>query len=322
MATDTPSYVSGLINEFNDEIYLQIQERVSKTRPYVDITTVQKEEKEITDIGGVKFKKSNSAFVTVDEVKTDVKWNIRNLKTDSYYMSYRMNNMIADMTAPGSSKLKDRIIEQIINQYQYNIDKVIYEAMDATVMAKGGTSITYASEKAGSEDFKSLADFTVNNLIAAKREITKKGFGIDENSRIAFMITDVERSILETLTANEEYRQGYGIKRNEDGDLIAFKGMDLITFASEGSEAQPCFFKTSTGTTLGTDYRKCFMFNTSSKTGTQSAITLGIRKDLIQDVYEPKDYFNVTIIKGQFHIGAIRNANSGIVDIKTPIAMK
>lgn len=64
------------------------------------------------------------------------------------------------------------------------------------------------------------------------------------------------------------------------------------------------------------------MFNTSSKTGTQSAITLGIRKDLIQDVYEPKDYFNVTIIKGQFHIGAIRNANSGIVDIKTPIAMK
>ena len=322
MATDTPSYTNGLINEFNDEIHLQIQEKISKTKPFVDIVTVEKEAVEITDMGGVQFKKSNAAFVEVSEVMTDTKYNIRLLKTEDYYMAHRVNNLIADMTAPKSSKIKDKLIEQIVNEYQFNIDKVIYEALDATVMAKGNKSITYASEKAGSVDLKTIEDFNINNLIDAKGFLTRKGFGIDENSRIAFLITDVERNLLEKLTANEDYRVGYGIKRDQDGNLISFKGMDLITFSSVGSETQPCFFAKTSGQKVGTDYRKCFMFNSpSTKGSSQAAITLGIRKDLIQKVYEPENFFNTTIIKGDFHIGAIRNANSGIVDIKTPIAM-
>ena len=318
---NTPEMINGLINEFNDEIYLQIQEKLSKTRPYVNVVTISKEEQELNDMGGVKFKKSNSAFVNVNDVMTDPKYGVRKLKTDSYYTAIKMNNLIADMTAPGSSKIKDKIIEQIVNEYQFTIDKIIYEAMDADAIAKDGTHITFASERAGTIDLKAIADFTTDNIIKGKTFLTSKGFGIAENSRIAWMGTDIERNLLEILTANADYKEGLGVVRDNDSNLVKFKGLDLITFASVGSEAQPSFFYKS-GTTLGTNYRKTFMFNTTpSNANLQSAITLGIRKDLIQDIYEPKDYFNTTVIKGDFHMGATRNANSGIVEVKTPVSI-
>lgn len=320
--TITPEMINGLVNEFNDEIYIQVQEKLSKTKPFVDVVSIEKENMEIDNIGGVEFTKNNDSFVKVDDVASDIKYSKRLLGTDSYKLAHRINNELAMMLAPNSSKYKDRVIEQIVNQYNFMIDKVIYEAMDADVKLKNGSSVSFASDGGQTEDLKALADFTAAKVLEAKQMLTKQGFGIADNSGIAWLITDVERSLLEkdTSISNVDYKIGYGVMQNQDGDLKRFKGIDLITFASAGNEAnKPFFYKN--GSTLGTHYRKTFMFNTGKNGAGQSAITLGIRKDCITDIFEPKEYFDTTFIKGSFNIGAIRNANSGIVLVKTPVSM-
>lgn len=317
----TPNVVQGLINEFNDEIYLQIQQKIAKTRPYVELTQINKEEKEITDMGGVDFKKSNAAFVSKKEVESDVETNRRLISTESFYMSHKMNTMLADMTAPGSSKIRDSITKQIVDRYCFYVDKIVYEAMDAAVKTRSGyDNVSISFEKDGGEilDFKKISDFTVKNILLAKNKITSFGYGLDADSGISWMISDIERNLIEELTniASEEYKNAYGIVRDADANIIKFKGIDLITYASNPIQGPLLYVS---GKVLDTNFRKTFMFNTKKGGSRQSAMTLGIRKEVITRLREDDNYFNTTRIEGEFHIGAMRNANSKIIEIKTPI---
>ena len=285
MAT-TPEMVAGLVNQFNTEIYMQLQQKLSKTRPYVDVITITKEQEEIDNIGGVKFVQVDGSFVEVSSVKSDITYAKRLVSAKPYYLAHEIDIRLANMLAPNSSKYIDKVVQQIVNQYQFNIDKTIYEAMDANAKAKDGTAITFANDGGVSIDLKTIATFIAANISAAKQKLTAKGFGINDDSGLAWMLTDVETALMEkdTSITNMDYQRAFGVKMDDSGSINRIKGIDLLKFASVGMGEQKPFFY-SDGSTLDTHYRKTFMFNTNKNTNGQSAITLGIRKECITDIF-------------------------------------
>ena len=224
---------------------------------------------------------------------------------------------IASLLSCSSSTYISSALEEIAKAYAYLCDKVVYEALDADAVDKDGNAITFANDGGiTGTDLKALADFTTAKLLGEKNKLTAKGFGLYENTPLNFLISDVERTLLENATnvSNMDYKMGYGIVMDNDGNLKRFKGLELITMASTGTAEHPSIFY-KTGATVGTHYRKTFMFNSK-------AVTLGITKDIISEVINANQiYFNASLIKAECKIGATRNANSGVILMKTPVGV-
>lgn len=315
---NTVEMLNGLKTEYNEELFRIIDQKISYLKPIVDIKQVAKEELTLDNVGQTSFVKDNGAFVTVDSKIKDIPFGRRVLKTSKFYDAHKIDRDIASLLATSSSSYVSAVLEEMGKAYAYLVDKVIYEAMDADAVDKSGNSITFASDGGVTgDDLKALADYTPVNILAQKNKLTSKGFDLYENTQLNFLMSDVERTLLENATniSNMDYTVGYGLVRDNNSNLKRFKGLELITLASVGTTEHPSIFY-KTGSTTGTHYRKTFIFNSK-------AITLGITKDIISEIVDAKEtYFGTTLVKADCKIGATRNANSGIVLMKTPVNVK
>lgn len=316
--TNTVEMLTGLKKEYNEELYRMIDQELSYLKPIVDIKQVTKEGLYLDDIGQTSFQEDNSAMVTIDSKAKDIKYGRRELNTSNFYAAHKMDRSVSDLLAPSSSSYTDKVLKEIMTAYVYNCDKVLYSAFDADAKDKNGNAISFATDGGiTGADLKAVANFTAKNFVVEKQKLQSKGFGLYNNSPLYFIGTDVERGLLEndTNASNSDYAGGFGVIRDTNtADLKKLKGVELVTFASVGTTEHPTILY-KTGTTVGTHYRKCFMFSAK-------AVTLGITKDLITEIVDlNQTYFSVSAIKAHCKIGATRNANAGIISIKTPVAM-
>ena len=315
--SNTVEMINGLKKEYNEELYRIVDQKLSYLKPIVDIKQVTKEGLFLDNVGQTSFVKDNSAFVTVESKQKDVAYGRRELKTSKFYDAHPVDRSISELLSVSSSSYISSILEEMAKAYAYLCDKVIYESFDADAIDKDGNAITFANDGGiTGSDLKAIADFTASKFVEQKQRLLSKGFGLYENNAINFICTDVERSLLENNAnvSNTDYMKGFGVMQDNDGNLKRLKGVELVTLASVGTSEHPSILYKS-GNVLGSNYRKCFMFNSK-------AVTLGITKDIISEIVDAKEtYFDTSLIKANCKIGATRNANSGIVLIKTPVSM-
>lgn len=314
MANSTES-INALVDEYKDTLITELAEEVSQTRPYVAVEKIEKERKELFNMGKLKFVQKDGLEVTYEETKSDPSIGNRMLTTKDFYLSVPVYTTIAEMTGPGKATIMDSIVKGMKEAHAFQVDKVIYDSMDANVTLKDGSTKIFTDDGGivYSQSMANKTDFTVANIMGAKQALKAKGL-INNKSDLAWIVSDVEQGLLEadSSVANIDYKVGFGVQMDSKTNLKSFKGIDLLNFASDdGSE----FF--TTGTSGGTQYRKTFMF----AYGNRPSITLGIRKEVEIEIEKDPKVFNKYWITAQIKMGAIRNAYAGIVSLKTPISM-
>lgn len=302
---------TGFIEEFTDSLHTAIQQRVSKLKPFVNIATINGQYMYLDDIGPAALEKNNNAYANI--VNQEIAYNRRRISSDRYIGNIFFDKNQMDKLMNDQSYM-NKVIMQLAAASQRKIDEVLVEALSASVTDKDGNVTTFAND--GGITVDATSGVTFENWIGAKQELEEIGFGIDEDSGLLFLGTPQERNVLESeiQVSSMDFKQSFGIGKDVKGNLISAKGVDFKIFSNNPQKGiSPILNVTSA-------VRDCFFFNTKGVSGTEAALTLGIQKrgDYSFEVVEMKETkIETWMLKGQLKVGAVRNANAGVVKYQT-----
>lgn len=302
---------TGFIEDFNDKLFIAVQQKASKLRQYVNLATINGDYLYIDDIGTVSLTKNDNAFAALNN--QEIEYNRRRISSSRYVMSPMLDmNQVSRLV--NEEGYMNQVIAQMGAAAQRKIDEVIVDALSATVYDKSGVSTSFTSD--GGITVDATSGVTFDNWMSAKQELEEIGFGIDEQSGLLFACTPQERNVLEkeVEVSSMDFHQSFGVQKDTKGNLIGMKGVDFKVFSNNPQKnISPILNVTSS-------VRDCFFFNTQGGEGMQSAITLGFQKrgEYKFELVELKETkFETWVLKGIIKVGAVRNPNSGVVKFQT-----
>jgi len=302
---------NGLLIEFHNEINTQIQQRIARLKPYVDIIPINGEFKYLDDMGGVEFELNNQVFATT-RYDQEVEYHRRKLSTNRYLCDRPIDlNIKSEQSAKEQFMMK--LADQIAAAAARKVDKVLIEAIEANATDNANNSISFATD--GGITVNATAGFTFDQFMNAKRQLMQQGWGIDEETGLLFLTTEQERITLESETeiSSADYAKGYGVVKDTNGDLKRLRGVDLLTYPSAPQHGVVML-------PVASSIRSNYMLNTKGRGSTSGALVIGIQKDFNLEIVEAKETRHDTLLlKGSIKMGATRQANSGIVKITTTV---
>jgi hypothetical protein len=300
--------------EIETLIDIQSQQKQSKLLSLCDLQHFTSEKDKMWDMGGIEFKRADGARVKLASIESSVKIDNREFKKYRDALFFPI-----DQRQLHQSEVRDLYRTKVADQIRFaafrNFDRCIYNSFDSTFRS----SFTDAKYDIGDHtfdgdgnkefDFTNTTDFpngfNYKGFLKMIEKFDAKGY----SDGLAFVCSERERAQLrDDITTNNDYVRSTGVIFDKFGRIEYINGVKLVVFGSETRVGAPVVGKTKNGQAGKIN---CFMFNTNEGGG-QSAITYDL-EPLNLKIEAVPDEYDVTAIKGDYKIGAIRKASAFII---------
>lgn len=304
---------TGFKNQFNDRLRKMVQQSTSKLKGIANLEQINGEYQFLDKLGKVNVRKDNSAFAAVENFEPS--YERRRLSADRFLFDmYLDKNQM--MKLVNDSEYQSQMVNQMKAAFQRKMDKVIYDALDATVYTgkAGTTAVTAATDGVVTVD--ATAGTTYEKLREAKRTLSSRGWNIQDGYPLHHIITEQELDSYEQELemTSSLYTGSTATSRDSNGQIINALGVNMITFASnpEQSTIDPPIIDVASTT------RKCYMIvGKTQAMGFPGAITLGMERELTWKLVEAPEKHDTWILKGQMNIGAVREQATAVIKYNT-----
>lgn len=304
---------TGFKNEFDDRLREMVQSTSSKLKDKVNVQPINAEYQFIDKVGKLNVRKDNTAYAAISNFEPS--YARRRLSADRFIFDMLLDkNQMSKMV--NDSEYQSNIVNQMKYSFERKMDKVIYEALDATVYTgKAGTTAVSAATD-GVVTVNATAGTTYEKLREAKRKLASRGYSVQDGFNIYHLITEQELDSYEQELemTSSLYTGNNAVMRDGSGQITGALGVNFVVFPSNPVESSldPAILDVASTT------RKCFfMVGKTSNMGFPGSVTLGMERALTWDLVKDPSKHDTWILKGEMNMGAVRENGEAVVIYNT-----
>lgn len=222
----TQSIDRVLVTQFADMLHVEAQQMKARTRPFVSIKQMSGDLFAYDGIGSLDATEITSRNQKVEF--SDLEFKRRKISRRRFSVTVPIDSSdIRGMLVDPQSNIAGACMAALERQF----DRVVYDAMFATVLTGRDfeTSVAFATDGGTTTD--ATAGLTYEKLLEVKENFNKNDVGLDGNELIVIGYTEQEETALmkEVELTSGDFSRQFAIDK---GEITRALGMDLIKFAS------------------------------------------------------------------------------------------
>lgn len=289
--TPNTSYITG----FSEVVYHEFQQMTSKLFPYVELTELKADKKSIEGLNGVEAKEINGRYQSV--VFDDIEHLRRKLPRRRFSVDLPIDANDARAILMDQPQ---EYAKAIVAALQRKMDRVIYDALFATIYTGEDFSTAVAYTNDGVRQVDATAGLTFEKFLEIKQNFIDDDVDVD-NSMFVFGGTGDEHTALmkETELTSGDYTRQYNL---EKGTIVNVMGVDLKWFAANARN--PIIQSNSSG------YKRCFC-------AVKGGIILGVAKQVGIEIKDRPDLHETKQVSAIMSIGAVRRQGKVVQEVLT-----
>lgn len=294
------SFDNALVTQFSDMVHVQAQQMNARLRPYVEIKKMSGDVWAYDGLGAVEAQEIVGRNQPV--VFSEIEHLRRKISRRRFAVTLPLD--ASDVRAGALTDPQNKYAQAVVNAINRRFDRVVIEAMFATVYTGRdfSTAVTFATE--GLTPIDATAGLTYAKLLEIKQNFIDNEVGNESPTNFVIGITGDEHTKLmtEAQLISDDYSKAFVVDK---GEIQRAAGFDLIKFGA--SVANPII-------PVSGGEKVCFAMAVGP---VQYAMCVGMSLDLTVNMDKRADLVETNQVQAIIELGAVRTEGVLIQKVRT-----